>query len=347
MSRPGSQAATAVITPRPILGPNYNSPEGSFPVPIGPRGMAARQEVLALVRNGTYRLEAVPCLCGSVREELVCTVDRYRIPHRTVLCPDCGLVRTNPRWNESAYVDFYTRFYRAIYERPGHTAEGMFAIQRGNAERRAAFSLSRLGRDRKISAIEVGCGGGWNLLPLHRRGHGVVGYDFDEEYLAAGRECGLDLRRGGLEAALAAGRRYDLVILSHVVEHFLDPVADLRRVQGLLAADGHLFVEVPNLFGVTRNLLRYWQGAHTYSFVPATLRMLMQRAGYVEIALDAAIASLWRVGSGPAQTRAAPPDVAARTRRFLASRDVDTAPRLMVRSLVGRLRRLCDAVRGG
>ncbi|MBL9188097.1 MAG: class I SAM-dependent methyltransferase [Opitutaceae bacterium] len=329
----------------PLLGPDYHAPEGPFPIPTTERGLAARREILELVRSGAYGLEAVPCLCGGTQEEVVATVDRYRIPHRTVMCRDCGLVRTNPRWNGSAYGDFYARFYRAIYERPGHSAQGMYAHQRGNAERRAAFIAPHLTPGRKHTVLELGCGSGWNLLPLRERGHDVAGYDFDEEYLATGRAHGLDLRRGGIAEALADGRRHDVVILSHVVEHFLDPVGDLSQVRGLLAHGGRLFVEVPNLFAVTRNLLRYWQGAHTYSFVPATLRALMQRAGYEEIALDDAIASLWQVRSAP-PAAIAWPNVAAETRRFLASRDTDTAPKLIARAIGRRLRRLGRACLG-
>lgn len=323
---------------RPLLGPDFQSTDGAFPVPLTERGRAARREVLAMMQSGAYVTEAAPCLCGSAREELICSVDRYRLPHRTVMCADCGLVRTNPRWNVRAYEDFYARFYRAIYERPGDTADGMFARQRTNAERRAGFITRHIRAGRPLTVLEIGCGGGWNLLPLRERGHSVSGYDFDEDYLAAGRAQGLDLRRGGLEAAIVDGRRRDLVVLSHVVEHLLDPVGELARLRPVIGQGGHLFVEVPNLFGVTRNLLRYWQGAHTYSFVPATLRALMSAAGYEEVAFDDAIASLWRVRVGPTGL-VAWPRVAAETRRFLASRNSDFLPKLMVRALARRLRR--------
>lgn len=323
---------------RPLLGPDFQSLEGAFPIPTTERGLEARREVLARIQSGAYGTETVPCLCGSGREELVCTVDRYRLPHRTVMCADCGLVRTSPRWSAAAYEDFYARFYRAIYERPGDTAERMFARQRANAERRAAFVARHLAPARRLSMLEIGCGAGWNLLPLRAAGHTVAGYDFDEEYLAAGRTQGLDLRRGGLEAAIADDRRHDVVVLSHVVEHLLDPIGDLAQLRAVLAPGGHLFVEVPNLFGVTRNLLRYWQGAHTYSFVPATLRALMAAAGYEEVAVDDAIASLWRVSAAVAKP-VAWPRVAGQTRRFLASRNSDFLPKLVIRSLTRRLRR--------
>jgi SAM-dependent methyltransferase len=102
----------------------------------------------------------------------------------------------------------------------------------------------------------------------------VTGYDFDQDYLDAGRARGLDLRTGDIDTAVEGGERYDLVILSHVVEHFVDPVCDLRRISDLLEPDGILYVEVPTLFTVDGQLLRYWQAAHTYSFVPATVRAL-------------------------------------------------------------------------
>lgn len=340
------ERSTANAT-RPLLGPAYNGIQGPYPVPLSERGKAAREQVLERIKSGAYQLEELPCLCGGTREELICTMDRYFIPHRTVLCVKCGLVRTNPRWTEKTYRDFYTHYYRALYERPGHTAANMFAVQRPGSLRRARYVLSKVAQDRKLSVAEIGCGGGWNLLPFHQRGDATVGFDYDEGYLAAGRSQGLDLRAGGLEMALAGGKRYDVVILSHVVEHFMAPVADLQKIQRLLANDGLLFIEVPNLFAVTRNLLRYWQSAHTYSFVPATLRQLLQRSGYEEVAMDDAIASLWRVNLTATRLTKVDPGLARKTRRFLKNCESDALLHVLQRKLKVKMARLWVSGFGG
>jgi 2-polyprenyl-3-methyl-5-hydroxy-6-metoxy-1,4-benzoquinol methylase len=327
---------------QPLLGHDFNAPEGNFPVPLTKLGYQARRAVIAKVEAGAYQLERSPCLCGGHQDCLICTVDRYRIPHRTVLCEKCGLIRTDPRWTRDSYNDFYRNYYRAMYERPGHDAQTIFAVQSSNARARSAFIMRQLAGILPDAVLEIGCGGGWNLLPFHERGSRVVGYDFDEDYLRAGRERGMDLRTGDIETARRDKVKYDLIILSHVVEHFLEPVSELRQVSELLTPGGVLFVEVPNLFEVDGQLLRYWQAAHTYSFVPGTLRLLMGQAGYAEIALSREIRSMWRATDAPPRSHPHDPRLAGQIKRFLISRQRDTRVKLLTRGVRNRVLRMLE-----
>lgn len=301
---------------RPLLGPEYNSEVVDFPVPVTEKGRRDIAAVIEKIAAGAYCYEDVSCLCGESQEDLVCTRDRYGMPHRTVLCPSCGLVRTNPRLNSSSYQDFYSKHYRFIYERPGHDPVSMFRIHSRRADERANFVL-RHAANRRLRLLEIGCGGGWNLIPFLERGHDAEGCDYDDNYIQAGRDRGLSIHRGSIDEMITTGRTYDIVILSHVLEHMLDPVRELGKIAGLLASSGWLYVEVPSLFAVTTQLPRYWQTAHTYSFVPDTLRRLMQSAGFREIVSNDAIASLW--SSAPVTERIIwnDPALAAKTRRFL------------------------------
>lgn len=277
-----------------ILGPNYHSLDGAYGVAVTETGERARQQILDKLQTGIYALEDVACYCGHENKDVVlASVDRYRIPHRTVLCTRCGLVRTDPRMVQEAYTDFYTHYYRDLYERPNQQKEALFADQRSNALRRYQF-ISEHG-DLKPSShiLEIGCGAGWNLLPFHENGHHTVGYDFNQEYLAIGNHHGLRLQSGGLEEVLVTGQTFDLVIMSHVVEHLHDPIAQMRQVALLLHPGGRLYVEVPSVFHVRTNLLKYFQSAHTYSFIPDTLRNVMQSAGFREISVTPFIESLW------------------------------------------------------
>jgi len=73
--------------------------------------------------------------------------------------------------------------------------------------------------------LEIGCSYGAGVYALKGCGANLVGYDYDTRILDIGRKfTGLDLREGGLPTALTDGKRYDLVILRHVFEHFLGPI---------------------------------------------------------------------------------------------------------------------------
>lgn len=108
------------------------------------------------------------------------------------------------------------------------------------------------GRDR---VLEVGSGHGL-MLYLALRDLGIAeatAWDLSEVSLEQTREA-LDLL--GMEGraelvvqdmhkAEPQGRPFDLVILSHLLEHLDDPVDALHRLKGVVTKGGHLFVNIP------------------------------------------------------------------------------------------------------
>lgn len=362
-------APAAPGTETPLLGGRYCSTVGTPAVATGERGRAAIASVRALLESGEYALERIPCLCGSDQERCIATVDRYHIPHRTVMCTRCALLRTNPRMTAAAYAHFYANHYRAIYERPGHDPARYFQEQSARGQARARFVMHDIlppGAGARVA--EIGCGAGWNLMPYRALGWEAVGWDVDDAYLALGAKRGLDLRHGLLPDACASGERFHLVILSHVLEHFLDPIADLRALRGMLLPRGALFVEVPSLFAASQ-LARYFQNAHTWSFVPQTLETTMRAAGFRRVAMNGMIESLWQVDAGgaagegagagagakaragaEAHARAgtpipADPALVQRTLAFLRRRERGSALTVRIAAMQHRAWRLRDALR--
>ena len=51
---------------------------------------------------------------------------------------------------------------------------------------------------------------------------------------------------GGIRDAITDGRRFDLIVASHVFEHFANPVQWLLDVRSLLSADGKVFLALPD-----------------------------------------------------------------------------------------------------
>ena len=75
--------------------------------------------------------------------------------------------------------------------------------------------------------------------------------------------------------------RFDLITMRHALEHFLDPVAVLKKVSVALSPRGLVYVSVPNMMSPTRHALSksWFRVVHTYYFSRATLGRALAMAG--------------------------------------------------------------------
>jgi SAM-dependent methyltransferase len=174
-----------------------------------------------------------------------------------------------------------------LYGARPHPDEAFFQAQRRRGEKILGFVRNPgLGtrRFQQGFVYEVGCGAGGILDCFRAHGCRVRGIDLGTEYLDYGRRVhGLDLRVGSIfEDPLETAP--DLVVYSHVLEHVLDPVAELRAVAEHLSPAGLLYVEVPGVAHLMqsyqRDLLLYLQSAHTYHFTLTTLRNVARQGGF-------------------------------------------------------------------
>ena len=106
--------------------------------------------------------------------------------------------------------------------------------------------------ERPLRIVDVGCGDGMCTeltAELAREdGHHVAGVDWAAAPLKQAAERGLTLVRGSLETGLPfASGSVDVVILSEVVEHLVDPDGGLAELYRVLRPGGHLVLSTPNL----------------------------------------------------------------------------------------------------
>ena len=95
--------------------------------------------------------------------------------------------------------------------------------------------------------IDIGCGGGYLLIDLQRRGFDCLGIDFNEHLVKLATErYGVPARVERLENLLALGERFDLALLSHVLEHVETPIELLTNIHEILNPEGLVVIEVPN-----------------------------------------------------------------------------------------------------
>jgi SAM-dependent methyltransferase len=108
--------------------------------------------------------------------------------------------------------------------------------------------LNRLALPRDAVILELGCGTGGNFPMLARRGR-LYAMDADQTALAFAAERGLaQLARGSLPWEFPfAAQRFDLAVMTDVLEHLDDEHGSLRAVRSSLRPGGRLLLTVPAL----------------------------------------------------------------------------------------------------
>ncbi len=245
--------------------------------PMSEEQVSLRDEFNKLVLEKKIDFESVDCLCGGSDFSLIASVDRYGLLQDTVMCKSCGLVQSMPRMTSAAYKNFYeTDYYRKLYEAgfSGADVDNFFAQSNGDSKTRFEFIKKNLDYPNVKNVLEIGCGGGWNLYPFFRDKKNIEGLDFSHSLVALGQKMGMNIKSGSI--ADVEGGSFDLVILSHVLEHFLDPVKALRELVSRVGGKAMFYIEVPNIeyFGMAQ-----LQNAHTYYFSPRTLVYYARKAG--------------------------------------------------------------------
>ncbi|MBJ6799253.1 class I SAM-dependent methyltransferase [Geomonas propionica] len=274
-------------------------------VELSGRQAAALKRFRTGVKEGGYELEPAPCICGSDDGMLLARRDRFALEVDTYLCRHCGVLRTSPRLTPESLSRFYDSDYRELYVGEEAASEAFFAEQSAHGRLILDSVLQNIpGELAGTVVFDVGCGAGGVLVPFRESGCLVYGCDHGGRYLEYGRSQGLQLEHGGA-AELGRHGKAKVVILSHVLEHFPDPRAELALLSSLLEDDGYLYIELPGVFNihnVYRDFLLYLQNAHLYHFTLSTLSSLLADAGFELVFGYENVVALFKKGSGrPAQ----------------------------------------------
>lgn len=274
--------------------------QGESIEPLNKTQLDALERFKHKVEDGEYAFESVPCLCGDKDGGLlISTRDRYGLAVHTHLCGYCGMMWTSPRMTEDSLKKFYEEDYRLIYVGSSHAPDTFFRDQIEHGERIYAFITSRVERQSRkpLKIFDIGCGAGGTLLPFKKdNGWLPFGCDLGEEYLNRGRKEGLTLEHGGA-ASLFQYAPANVVILSHVLEHFSNPLESINEISKLITKDGYLYVEVPGIFKIHStygDFLLFLQNAHLYHFSLSSLSTLMAQAGFKLVDGNEQISALYQ-----------------------------------------------------
>jgi len=191
------------------------------------------------------------------------------------ICWRCGLVYQSPRMTEIEAAAFYAEEYRLLQEGSSDPTSRNMAAQDKRAGSLLEFTQPVIPAVSRH--LDIGCSMGILLQHFREKYHNqVAGVEPGEAHRLRARGNGITVYASLEELKKAGEMRFDLVSMSHVLEHLADPVGYLIHLrQSLLAADGWLLLEVPNLYAHDS-----FEVAHLVAFSRHTLEETIRRSGF-------------------------------------------------------------------
>jgi SAM-dependent methyltransferase len=165
--------------------------------------------------------------------------EKQHLPQRTDvnLCATCNFAFSSPRDAQA---------YDAFYGTNLNDTLGADASLTESEKRRYAGQIDALQcvlqQDRALQILDIGCGQAGLLRMMKAR------YPDNHYYAADPNVDATQKSDSGIQFSHTwkdLQQKFDLIILSHVVEHVVD-FAELAPLPGLLSEDGHVYIEVPD-----------------------------------------------------------------------------------------------------
>jgi SAM-dependent methyltransferase len=229
-------------------------------------------------------------LCRSAKAEFLLSANQPKLGVlRIVKCPDCGLIYVHPQ-PFRAQLD---KIYSEDYFLPSSEQLGYASYFSGNAaaayEKGKALAGRLAARRGAGRALEIGCATGHFLQGFKENsGWDVQGVEISR-WAADYARTHFNLRvfNGTLQEAAYPDESCDVICLSDVLEHVLDPVGFLKEARRILRKDGKIYAGVPRAGSELLPFLRAWEKeslkimrpAHLFFFTPGSIKKLFEKAG--------------------------------------------------------------------
>jgi SAM-dependent methyltransferase len=246
--------------------------------------------------------------CGAETTEVLPQVvdTRFGVPGEYVICrcSVCGLEQTLPRPLPDDLKQLYETYYNFGGER-GTTYTRLREWFFASRLYRIWLTLDGDGsfhtRNGQGRLLDIGCNEGRGLKIYRQNGFSTEGLELNPRAAQVARSAGFTVYETLLEDFHPA-TTYDVVVLSNVLEHSLDPKRMLQDVARILEPEGQVWISCPNneswlrrVFG--RAWINWHVPFHIVHFSPSTVRELLVETGFAGVKVRQITPALWVASS--------------------------------------------------
>ena len=196
-----------------------------------------------------------------------------------VACSDCGFVFNHyERAEQSSFDDYYlstskTMNYYEMY--PDMVADSYFLHIFDNIQGYIT---------EKSRILDIAGGYGELAQLLVKKGfQDVTVLEWKPECVQAIRNAGIAAIEGNLLRLDTEREKYDLIICSHTLEHFVDTNTAMEKLRELVKPNGYVYLEVPDLYRYSeleRAPYHFLTYEHVCHFSEVTLHNLSAQFGF-------------------------------------------------------------------
>ena len=215
-------------------------------------------------------------------------------------CQECSLVQNPYDLSSEELKETYEQYYNY-----GGSKKGLYVTLRRAFLESALYRLwmaidgdicfhSYKGTGR---LIDIGCNEGQGLEIYSKNGFSVEGLELNEVAAESARKKGFTVHTGDL-STFNPENKYDVAVLSHLIEHSENPDRFINDLSRILKPAGQVWITCPNIGSWLRSVFgRFWINwhppFHITFFSAETITRLLNKSGFEILKIKNITPALW------------------------------------------------------
>lgn len=192
-------------------------------------------------------------------------------------CKECGMVIQSP----SVYPDEMLHYYQTTAVYTKNSVDYQPTREKVVSVRRNISDIKNLNEGMPATVFQVGCSDGYTLSQYKLNGADrVTGVDPSAMNGRIAKETfNIDTVQADIES-FETEETYDLMVLTHILEHIYDPLAVVKKCSSFQETGGWMLAEVPLFEAVELFPSGYLSFEHINYFTEPLFRELIESCGY-------------------------------------------------------------------
>jgi 2-polyprenyl-3-methyl-5-hydroxy-6-metoxy-1,4-benzoquinol methylase len=153
------------------------------------------------------------------------------------ICKNCGVI-----WRTSDSMNISKPYEQVYFDSKNYKNKRDHKVKKSGW----LIDLARINHPNINNILEVGCSIGYTLQAAKNRNIDHLGIDISSYAIESCRDLGLNAENSSFDDLKQRNRKYDLIFMQHVLEHFEDPFLRLSECNDLLNDNGLVLILVPN-----------------------------------------------------------------------------------------------------